>query len=312
MVLYGRSGTFKTANCGFVAQYIYEKTGKKTRYIYADGGSWAHIKPLADIGILEPFMIVDNPNPMATIKGILIDKLWPLGLDKDFKQTSPKCTKDMSDVGAYIIEGITSLSELLQSKYRGKKLGMAPAYSSVEKSVLEGGQDHSLGSLSMDSYGLVQGEMSEILTRSWQLPVELVLWTGHEATGEDEQTRKAIRGVALVGQAATSRIGKRIGTMIHAQQVQKKSQDIQNLEVETRYYFQSHADPSFPAIAWEAKSRVPAMQVDNLLKKFPGGFFMPGKEKGLDEYLKMEDDLLHKSTSFLQEWKAKVDKEKSR
>lgn len=305
LALYGRSGTYKTANCGFVAQYIYEKYGKKTRYIYADGGSFAHIKPLADVGILEPLVIVDDPNPMAVIKGILIDKLWPVDINKDFKRTSPKTTTDMKDVGAYIIEGITSLAELLQSKYRGIKTGMSPAYTETVDKALEGMSNHRIGSLSMDSYGIIQQEMGEIITRSWQLPVPFVMYTGHEAQGEDEQTRKAFRGIALVGNAATSKIGKRIGTMIHAQQVPKSKE---SLELETRYYFQSHADPIFKEIAWEAKARVPANRVDDLLKTYPGGFFVPDKEHGLDDYMRIEDKLMETQLSKLEEWKSKVDK----
>src|ERR1700755_678684 len=96
LVLYGRTGTYKTANAGFIAQYIYEKYQLKTRYVYADGGSFAHLKPLINLGIIEPFVMVDDPDPMSIIKAITIDKLWPTQLDEHFKRTGGKATKDMT------------------------------------------------------------------------------------------------------------------------------------------------------------------------------------------------------------------------
>ena len=50
LVLYGPTGTRKTVSIGDFAKYIYEKTGKKTRLLTADGGGWGPIQDVVKCG----------------------------------------------------------------------------------------------------------------------------------------------------------------------------------------------------------------------------------------------------------------------
>lgn len=309
-VLYGQSKTYKTWNLGMLAKYIYEKTGKPICFVTADGGGYKPIQEIVDTEIIQPLVITNDPSRLSIIRKI-VEGYWPQDIDKEGIRQSTKMIKVSGEaIGGYIFEGVTSIAESIHQLYRGRKTGMQPAYTEDIKSdltdstgkALEGGK---IGGLSMDSYGLVQAEMKYILNFSWTLPVDYIWWSGHEAQGEDESSKKTVRGIALVGTAATPRIGKDIGYMIHAYRVPTKEG-----KVETRYYFQTHPDNQFKDIFYEASSRLPGDKIPKLLEEYPGGYFVPGYDKGLDEYLRFEDKLIEEGTSTLSEWKKKIDAQK--
>ena len=173
--------------------------------------------------------------------------------------------------------------------------------------------NQTIGGLSMDSYGLVQGEMKYLLNYSWTLPADFIWWSGHEASAEDDITKKVVRGVALVGQAATPRIGKDIGYMIHAYRVEGEPDKVTKAKTfETRYYFMSHPDNLLQNVFWEASPRLDGDSIPDLLKKYPGGYFIPEYSKGLDEYLRVEDDLVTKGTGDIIAWKKAQDTAKEK
>ena len=313
-VLYGASKTYKTWNLGLLAKYIYEKTGKPSCFVTADGGGFKPIQEFVDAEIVMPLVITNDPSRLSIIRKV-VEGYWPLDINKEGIRQSSKMIKTTGDVvGGYIFEGVTSIAECIHQLYRGRKTGMQPAYceniksdlvDEVGKSIDVGGT--TIGGLSMDSYGLVQAEMKFILNYSWTLPVDYVWWSGHEVQGEDEMNKKTVRGIALVGTAATPRIGKDIGYMVHAYRV-----PIQG-GVETRYYFQSHPDNQFKDIFYEASSRLPGSLIPKLLEKYKGGYFVPKADgEGLDGYLRFEDKLIETGTSSIKEWKAKIDKEKEK
>jgi len=318
-IIYGRTSTFKTWNMGLLAQYIYERTGKVTRYLSADGGSFQHLKGFIDIGILQPLNIVNDNEPISLIRAIIEDRFWPTEINDKFERTSGKVRRGVEGVGAYVFEGVTSIAELLMTRYRGRATGMNPAFKEEIKSDLvdENGKkldSEIMGGYAMDAYGLIQAEIQSLLIKSWSLPVDTVWWTGHEAQAEDAMDKTTIRGVALVGKKGTTTIGKKIGTMIHAYQVpiKVKVNGKEEDATETRFYFQSHPDASFPKIQWEAKPRVPGDQIEKLLKRFPGGFMVPTPEKGLNEFFAVEDELLEFNVGKLKEWKEKIDREREK
>ena len=47
-----------------------------------------------------------------------------------------------------------------------------------------------------------------------------------------------------------------------------------------------------------------------LMKRFPGGFYVPDLTKGLDEFLAVEDELLSKGATSAIAWREKIDKER--
>lgn len=338
--LYGRSGTFKTTQIGFLARYIYEKTGKPLRLVSADGGGWRPILPEVEAGLIEVFSIRNEINPIYILHKIC-EGYWPIHLINGIKLDGKMSKDTIDNVGGYAFEGITTISELMMDHLAGRKLGMNPAYSlnltssgesitssekgdlnikkfdSGEKITDEGGKELSnvtRGAYSQDHYGFVQKEVVEKIVMSWNLPVELVIWTSHEASGEDEVTKtKSVNGPALVGKKGTAKIGRNVGMMIHAeptvisQNIKVNNKDIVREITQVRYHFMSHADQILSKVTWEAKPRIPASLMDELLKVYPEGFFIPKTSGGLDEYIKLEDKLLSKETDSLKEWKKKMD-----
>lgn len=340
--LYGRSGTFKTSQVGFLAQYIFEKTnGKILRLVSADGGGWKPIQPFIDAGLIEAFSIVDEPNPIFLVHK-LVQGYWPKEIDKQGKMVGKQVFKDLSKVGAYVFEGVTTISERFLDHLAGKKLGMNPSYSlrlsssgediiTSDKGDLVTKEYKSTvsivdennkpleaitsGAYSQDHYGFVQKAIIEKLIISWSLPVELVMWTAHEAEGSDEMDRNPVRGPAVVGKKGTPKIGRNVGTLIHAESFTTTKQILQPLlnnkpqppkieEVtEVRYNFMSHPDKLSNKIIWECKPRTPAASIPSLLKEFPNGYFVPSTSNGIDKFLKKEDELMNKGVEDLLEWK---------
>ena len=335
--LYGRSGTFKTTQIGFLSQYIYERTGKITRLISADGGGWKPLLPYIEGGLIEPYSIRNEANPIFTLHK-LVQGYWPTKLESG-KRLSKEFSLDTSNIGAYAIEGVTTISELIIDHLAGKKLGMNPAYSLTltasgesitsgqesvkkfdagEKFIDTQGQalgDVISGAYSQDHYGYVQKTVIEKLVMSWNLPVELVLWTSHEATAEDDLTRTAIYGPALVGKKGTPKIGRNVGVLIHAEPFNVTKPNAPNTKpieaTEVRYYFMSHPNQLMPKVTWECKPRIPSVLMPELLKKWPDAYFTPTVTKGLDEYLRLEDSLINKGTNDIREWKQKLDAAKN-
>src|SRR5712664_596051 len=56
-LLYGESGVGKTENLGLAALYVWEKYGKISRLVSADGGGWKPLQPYIDLGIIVPLSI---------------------------------------------------------------------------------------------------------------------------------------------------------------------------------------------------------------------------------------------------------------
>lgn len=316
-VLYGSSKSYKTWNFGLLSKYIYEKTNKPILMVTADGGGYRPIQKFVDAGIIQPLVITNDPSRLALVRRV-VEGYWPESINSEGERDSKKMVLVPKDsIGGYIFEGVTSIAESIHTLYRGKKTGMNPAYSEIIKSELVGADSKELpnnitvGGLSQDSYNLVQQEMKYILNYSWTLPADYIWWSGHEASATDELTNKVVRGIQLVGNAATPRIGKEIGGMIHAYKVEIEEDKVsKEKRFETRYYFQSHPDNLLKNVFWEASSRLAGDQIPDLLKKYPNGYFVPSYNKGLDDYLRTENELMAKGTNDVLEWKKKIDSKK--
>ena len=310
--IYGETGTYKTWNLGLLAQHIFAKTKKPVRWVTADGGGYRPIQPFIDAGIIEVLSIVNDPMRIGTLSKI-VEGWWPKEIDNGMRVGKVFYTPDsVSKIGGYIFEGITSIAESIQNIYAGVQTGMKPAYAeNIQTNFIDENnkllQSGKIGGFSMDSFGLVQGHMIRSINYSWTLPVEYVWWSGHDVVVEDEEggNKKVITGIGVVGQAATPKLGKNLGAMIHAYRVEVVDKDGVR-KMETRYYYQPHLHNRIKNVMWEAKPRVPGNLMSALLDKYKGGYFVPEFNKGLDEYVRTEEGLLESSTNDLLEWKKKI------
>jgi len=114
MILYGESGTSKTSQIYHIAKYIYNKYGKRTRLIAADGGGYQPILEggLIELGFVEVFDVTQISRPYLDLRR-LGDGFWPRDgrFDgTDFCRTKPD---EWKEIGVIAIEGITSIARIL-------------------------------------------------------------------------------------------------------------------------------------------------------------------------------------------------------
>ena len=70
ILMYGDSGDTKTSQCYHLAKWVYERTGKITRWISADGGGWAPVDKggLIDLGVVQAFDISKRRLAFADVR----------------------------------------------------------------------------------------------------------------------------------------------------------------------------------------------------------------------------------------------------
>ena len=121
-MLYGESGTFKTSQAGIFAWWIWKKFRKKTRLISADGGGWAPDPEVHRRGtIIDAFSIakldVLKHSPLSLLRKLAKGE-WPRDNGDGSAKMAPTPPEDWKDIGAYVVEGLTSFGELLMEELR--------------------------------------------------------------------------------------------------------------------------------------------------------------------------------------------------
>ena len=297
-VIFGDSGTYKSTNMGFAAKYLYEKHRKPIRLVTAENKEV--LQPFINAGIIEFVEVgydLKDPLPFLVKLG---RGWWPDPLNPKVL-IPPKDLVTLKEATCgYLVEGLTSLADVLMADERNKarKHAQEPVgvFSEDGFKFCAPAQAH---------YGFVQTTMLDRIIEFGNLPVDRVIFSAHEAKGEEADTRNAIRGPGLVGKAATDSIPRKVGTCIHFESYaeDKIVDKVAHTEVKVRAFFMSHPDPKFQQVMYKCKPRVPVDKIPELLKKWPGGFFEPSLIKGLDEYLRVEDELNESASSAIMEWK---------
>lgn len=317
MVLYGPTGSRKTSQIGEYAKYIYEKTGKITRLISLDGGGWAPIQDLINAGIISAWRAVDEPRLLnaliAASKGA-----WPKLTSKGLRVPGPVVVpstdqrgKAMNDVGAYAVEGWTSIASAVMRFLvdKGQKINEDVVSKFVEDSDFG---SFSFGAPSRGHFGFAQNFILDLIKNFSGLPVERVLYTALEGKGEDKLTKQLQYGPQVAGNAITASIPQYVGDCLHFEDFYEESgvdplNSTQKLkELRVRAWFQQHPDQQ-TGVMWPAKCRLVPSKVPEF-KKIMGtsGYFNLDKLT-LKDYLVTQDEMLTKSSDEAREWKAKVD-----
>jgi hypothetical protein len=301
MVLYGDSGCYKTTNLGFAAKYLYAKHHKPVRLVTAENHQ--SLDPLIEVGIIHLVEFshdIRDPLPFLTK---LSRGFWPN--EKGILVYDPKA---LSMVCAYLCEGLTSWSDIVLKDSRDKKRKIS------EEAVGAFTEDGiSFAANARSHFGFAQNVLLDRITEFGNLPVDRVIFSAHEAKGEEADSRNPIRGPGLAGKAATDSVPRKVGSCLHfeAYAEEKMGPDkIQTTTTKVRAFFVSHPDPKFPQTLYKCKARVPAERFEELMQRFPGGYFTPTLTNGLDEYLRAEDELGQSSAESIRNWKEKVDAQK--
>lgn len=255
--------------------------------------------PLINLGIVEAVFLTKLSQPLLVLRRLSRGE-WPTfgpeGSISSWRQLRP------NEVAGYINEGLTSGSESLLEELREEHRFLREQ----KTDAFEIGAEK-FAPASQTAFGFVQQEMLRAIKGFGMLPVQRVLWTAHETTGAEEDTRDPIRGPGLVGSKATSKVQKYCGMLLHFEVVKVNGVN------EPRIYFRQHPDWKFPNISYPAKTTVPSEMVGELEKLFPGGYFKPGLTygTGLDTFFKTVDGLVARFTHHeLAAWKQEIDAKK--
>lgn len=316
-LLYGRTGSTKTSQAGRFARYVYEVTGKRTRMIAADYGGfqplihlvrqvwtgsagWEELNPDGIIDLLD----VRHSEFPASLITRLAEGKWLGDATQDPKtgglkhMLDPAGEKTWEEVGGYIIESIESLGDDFLAKLRtsGTQLSQKPAFAYSETD--QWGTQNYFGS-NESQYGLAQTQVWDVIKAFARLPVRM-LWTSRESVTEEETTKAQVIAPSAPGNKLGPKLPPMMGECLHAEvaTVDKARQ--------VRLWFEPHMH-QLTQRQYDAKSRVPPEKFPELRAGFGDtGYVTATTEKGLDEFLRVQDELMAKAGGELAEWKKRV------
>lgn len=217
-LLYAVSGFGKTTLVGSMAEWLYHKTGLRTRLVSRSGGGWEVVQYLVDAGIIVPTDITSREDRYN-----LLDKLshgwWPADhTDPESPLLCPyhlrdKYTKwkggfqtaeDWNGYVALAIDGISEICEWIMSyTVEREAKGLMKVSGESLSSVFADG-DEKYGGPGKGQYGTIQNHMSMCVTNTKKLFGKHVLWTALEIRTKDDQTGMPIYGPDILGKAKTS------------------------------------------------------------------------------------------------------------
>ncbi len=341
MLLFGRSGSYKTSELRHIARRTYAKYGKITRLVSSDGGGWTPLQPEIDVGIIEPWRVTLQEHPISVYRK-LSKGYWPKPVQRNGQRELALVEPNADTwkrVGAYLIEGLTSISAVMMRDHiiNQRKLAEDPLVGQWEEKVLVELGDGKLSDATekyMTSnwghFNSVQQSVYEIVTAFSGLPLHMVGFTALETAGEERvgtgktrvSTGRVQIGPQVIGQAMTTVVPAWVGDCIHMDTYNRdtmskvKGADGRETEVKTgvrtnvRAYYVTHPDLE-TGITVAAKPRVPPERWPALMQKFPGGYYTPTPEHGLDLYLDAEEELINTSAGSLRSWKEEVDSKRA-
>lgn len=323
-VIYGGSGSFKTSQIKWLAHYIAEKTGKATLLLSLDGGGWEPCRPEIEVGMIRAYRCESNILPLVILRKIS-HGYWPRNPEESDPQLIDLVPVNWDEVGAIAIEGWTSIGAVIM-RYLAEK-GISVGGEDRNRSnmmftlpihVMGQVVNEAFGSSTRGDYNFVKNTLYGLVTQFNSMPCDYILYTALEAKGEDEG--QTVYGPAIEGKKATGQCGPWVGDMIHAQDyIVPRTVKAPNpaggepldqtiLETTVRYFFRKHVDPANMGIVWPAKPRCTPERMTDLEKRFPGGYFEPTLDGGLDRYLKGIDELAAQQSDTLKGWREKMDK----
>jgi len=322
ILIYGESGNAKTSQCVFIAKYINKKFGKKTRLISSDGGGWTPVEDENLIynqksnpdGIVHAFNMTNRKLYLADWRKLALG-YWPkivkgeskLGEDssKAYRKLLPSSPQELNEIGAYFIEGLTSISSGFLSHISKqdntnsstKVMYSAPGYE-------EDGER--FGATDQGHVGMVQNELYNLCQQFGTLSVQLVVWTALVG----KCTEKALRQIGIVTTEDNPVFGPKLAGNAKAAEAPSWFSDclfldgrlekeiidtINKQEVIERKrifaYFQRHKDDE--GNSFLAKSSTGVSVSPLLREKFPSGAIELGFESGggIDRYLNVIDEI---------------------
>jgi hypothetical protein len=322
--IYGPSGSRKTTAVKHLAHYIARKSGKSTLLLSADGGGWSPCEPEIQAGMIIPYRIDTATLPMPLMSAFS-KGYWP----KDLTKTDPReinmVPVEWDKIGALAVEGWTSISSVIMRYLPDQGINVGGEdrnkLGGFSQNIVMNGQAvaQHFRSNTRGDFGFVQNQLYGLVMNFNSLPCEYVLYTALESKTEDDD-RSTIYGPSISGKKATNLAPSWVGDLLHAQDftVERAVEGVDPktgkarmetlLETEVRFYYVKHPDPA-TGIPFPAKPRVTPERIAELMKKWPGGYFIPSPEHGFDLYLEECDRLAAEQgqSEPLRKWREQQD-----
>lgn len=301
---YGKSDTGKSTQARYLAEYVWRKFHRRTRYIALDRGSlWAPCQDLVDEGIVVPieFQTASEFNPMAVMRKLRRGEIpkggvinMPTRIQNNGKvQYKPNTEWIPWDAqedkpGLIVVDSITSfatsfMSDAKQKNIRmGNESGAAPREEEGEVS----------GTNTQTHYGDAHLEVLDMMNAIQALPIELSYFTALEDTGTDDSggTKKTILGPQTVGKAIVGVIPQRVQNNLHL-----TAEGVGAAKKVSAWYSAHPSD--IPTLTWPAKVGLLPHELPEFWKTYPKGFIPLSLDRGISEFLDWRDSIREKKGS---------------
>lgn len=295
-LIYGAINTTKTTNLGRIARYLYETFGLTSRMVTADN-EYDTIKDLQEAGVIEVFAIKALSNPFGVLTK-LSQGYWPVAVNGKLRML-PTPPEQMAKIGAYLIEGTTTIAELCHEDHirKGRAIGedvVGKFTDAVETD--EGVEQITFAKSARAHYQQVQDFVTmDLIPTFSMLPVKWIWWTGHEYAGEDEATGQTRLGPGVVGKAAVMRVPRVVGNTFHTVATELVETDPRTHKttrtVDRRAYFEPHMDAFMRTQPWPAGIKIPVDKVAEWQKLFPNGYIPLTLDKGIEQYITFHHEI---------------------
>lgn len=269
ILLYGVTGSFKTANAAEYVKFLRDAYGGVTRAIFGD-----NIGPCRELvrdGLIDAWDITQMPNPLACV--ILASQgYWPERLENG-KPVGDRLIKDNFDgVSGYLIEGFKENADLfMRMLERDRQATGEPLVG--EHSTTYGNVVVNYAVSSRGTYQFAQTQTHRYFKLGFKgLPVPWVMATSHEYAKKKE----GIYGVAVAGSALAKVAPQWFDHCLHFEKVTTETtiRDAANKLVKvprdgSRAWFTGH---QIENIRWQAKLGVEPWMLAHIYKTWPMGY----------------------------------------
>jgi hypothetical protein len=267
------------------------------------------VKDLVDADVVDVFSIKVISNPFGVLTK-LSQGYWP-AIKNGKLVMAPTPPDKFARIGAYLIEGTTTIGELCHADHINKARQIGENIVGKFSELVEtdtGVEEITYGKSAMSHYQQVQDYVCFNLIPGFaKLPVKWVWWTGHEYMGEDEATGRSMLGPGVVGKAAVMRVPRVVGNTFHMvanEEVSTNPQTHKTTRTLThRAYFEKHKDAFMAGQSWPAGLKIPMGDDGSFLKgwqaKFPDGYIELTQDQGVEAYVKYHQEIARKTTKLV-------------
>lgn len=295
-LIFGDSGSGKTAQLGEFGKWVFKKSGGKldpktrkivpksgkiTRIYTADSGGWQTLNALVTCGIVQivPMQLVANPFSW-------VDKIARGMIPKVGADGKTTWVKDLEGVGFIAYEGITAFSDCVMQAMadmaaRGINIGGDGAFNFTDG-------DRVVGSNNRGHYIQAQSAIARAAAVSqWALPDDLyVAWTATARRGEDENS-SSVLGPQAAGKALTHELPR---LFAYTMRISAEPQD--GGDVKHVLYLDAHKEKMLKGAVGLGNARIPLDAVKKIPSKLEPASLVKAYELILEAEGSAEDALV--------------------